>query len=64
MEQDVSNRYHGVLAISVQTVLSIPPDGNVSLVCGKLNLIDLAGYHPLNWGKGFDVLQAKEGYEI
>lgn len=37
---DVSSRSHGVLVISV---LSTPPDGNGSLVCGKLNLIDLAG---------------------
>ncbi|WJX81830.1 hypothetical protein P8452_64664 [Trifolium repens] len=37
---DVSSRSHGVLVISV---VSAPPDGNGSPVCGKLNLIDLAG---------------------
>ncbi|AES79306.2 putative plus-end-directed kinesin ATPase [Medicago truncatula] len=37
---DVSSRSHGVLVISI---LSTPPDGNGSFVCGKLNLIDLAG---------------------
>lgn len=54
----------GIMECFAISVLSIPPDGNVSLVCGKLNLIDLAGYRPLDWGEGFDVLQAKEGYEI
>jgi len=39
----------------VISVLSIPLDENVSLVCGKLNVIDLVGYCPLNWGNGFDV---------
>jgi kinesin family protein 22 len=55
---DVSSRSHGVLVISV---VSTPLDGNGSPVCGKLNLIDLAGYRPINWGNGFDVLQATEG---
>ncbi|XP_045792897.1 kinesin-like protein KIN-10B isoform X1 [Trifolium pratense] len=55
---DVSSRSHGVLVISV---VSTPLDGSGSPVCGKLNLIDLAGYRPLNWGNGFDVLQATEG---
>ncbi|GAU21849.1 hypothetical protein TSUD_176950 [Trifolium subterraneum] len=55
---DVSSRSHGVLVISV---VSTHPDGNGSPVCGKLNLIDLAGYRPLNWGNGFDLLQATEG---
>ncbi|XP_012568995.1 kinesin-like protein KIN-10B isoform X2 [Cicer arietinum] len=37
---DVSSRSHGVLVISV---VSNPSDGTGSHVCGKLNLIDLAG---------------------
>lgn len=37
---DVSSRSHGVLVISVST----PSDGAGGPVCGKLNLIDLAGY--------------------
>ncbi|CAJ1799007.1 unnamed protein product [Sphenostylis stenocarpa] len=37
---DVSSRSHGVLVISVCTTSS---DGTGTVVCGKLNLIDLAG---------------------
>lgn len=36
---DVSSRSHGVLVISVST-----SEGNGNSLCGKLNLIDLAGY--------------------
>lgn len=36
---DVSSRSHGVLVISVST-----PEGTGNALCGKLNLIDLAGY--------------------
>lgn len=46
---DVSSRSHGVLVISVST----PSDGAGGPVCGKLNLIDLAGYlHTQLWGSG------------
>jgi kinesin family protein 22 len=38
---DVSSRSHGVLVISVSTPSG---DGSVTVVTGKLNLIDLAGY--------------------
>ncbi|XP_027351286.1 LOW QUALITY PROTEIN: kinesin-like protein KIN-10B [Abrus precatorius] len=55
---DVSSRSHGVLVISVST----PADGTASAVCGKLNLIDLAGYFHTIWDKGLDVLQSTHGY--
>lgn len=44
---DVSSRSHGVLVISV---VSNPSDGTGSHVCGKLNLIDLAGNLPNSIG--------------
>lgn len=42
---DVSSRSHGVLVISVST----PSDRTGGVVCGKLNLIDLAGLLPYSF---------------
>ena len=50
---DVSSRSHGVLVISVSTLSA---DGTGTVACGKLNLIDLAGY--FHTQLVLDVLQA------
>lgn len=50
---DVSSRSHGVLVISVSTPSA---DGTGTVVCGKLNLIDLAGYFHAQSVKGLKAL--------